>query len=118
MPVAGVFVYSSLCRGSEDLHGVEIVLMREPTGTIAVYTRTEGAVLEPLLAYGPDVKIDDSTGHIHMRFVDPAFEKDGIYLFEGVVSDDAMDVTSAGYVGRLRLPRRRTFEATLRACRW
>lgn len=105
LPSAGVFVYSSLCMRPEDPGGAQIVLVRGAAGNMAIFSRTEGPIMAPVLAYGPDVKIDERSGHVSLRFVDPEFGKDGIFQFEGTVSDDALDIVSQGWLGHLHLPR-------------
>ncbi len=115
-PRAGVFVYSSLCEGPEDAGGAEIVLRRGPTSNMAIFTRTEGPIMAPLLAFGPDVKVDDRTGHITMRFVDPEFGSAGTYLLEGTVTAQQMNLSSS-IVGSIKLPRITAFELKLSACR-
>lgn len=112
----GVFVYSSLCGGEEDAGGAQIVLIRDATGDSALFTRTEGAIMAPLLAFGPAVKIDERSGHVSLRFVDPEFGKQGIYQFEGTISEDVVDIRSEGYVGHLLLPRVKNLPAKLPRC--
>ena len=107
---AGIFVYSSLCQGSEDPAGKEIVLIRDYTGETAIYTRTEGPIMAPLTAYGPNVQIDDRTGHFTMRFVDADLGDAGVYLLEGTLSDQELDI------GGEKLPRVRTMVSKLPAC--
>jgi hypothetical protein len=119
LPPAGIFVFSSLCEGEADPRGAEIILIRGPAGNTAIYTRTEGGISAPLLAYGPDVKIDNQTGRISLRFVDPEFTKfadGGAYTYEGLVTAEAMDL-SGGYVGTMHLPRVTTFDVKLHSCR-
>jgi len=118
LPHAGVFVFSSLCQGEADPHGAEIILIRGPAGNTAVYTRTEGGIAAPLLAYGPDVEIVEQTGRISLRFVDPElknFADGGVYKYDGLVTAEAMDLTG-GYAAKLHLPRVRTFDTKLRRC--
>jgi len=66
--------------------------------------------MTPLIAYGPDVKIDDGTGHFTMRFVDPESGPANPYLLEGTITDREMDV------GDQKLPRVRTVQSKLPAC--
>jgi hypothetical protein len=111
LPRFGIFVFSSLCTGPADPAGAEIILERSATGDVAVYTRTEGPISAPLLAYGPDVKVDDRTGRIRMRFVDPEFGSDGVYVLEGTVTDQMMEISGQ------KLPRVTVFASKLSKCR-
>jgi hypothetical protein len=116
LPSSGIFVFSSLCHGEEDAGGNRIVIFREPLTTTAIYWRAEGAILEPLVAYGQDVKIDDRSGKISMRFADPAFGSAGVYVLEGSVSEEAL-VLDGQPTGPVRLPRVREFGQRLPACK-
>jgi hypothetical protein len=112
LPRFGIFVYSSLCSTPEDPSGTEIVLERSATGNVAIYTRTtEGPISAPLLAYGPDVKVDDRTGHITMRFVEPELGRNGVFLLEGTVTDRLMEISGE------RIPRVTKIPETLPKCR-
>jgi len=117
-PADGVLVYSSLCVGEEDAGGDKVVLIRDPDGVTAVYWRTEGAILAPLLAFGPaDVKVDERKGRISLRFVDPEIgPAAGTYVLDGTITDDELTVSS-NVAGALRMPRVRAFEAQLPKCR-
>lgn len=108
-------MYSSLCAGEEDAHGEQIVLILGPEGASAIYTYAEGAIMAPLLAYGPNVKIDDRTGHVVLKFenydVPPdANVKPEAYLIEGTISDEVL------IVGSKKLPRIRTPSKELPKC--
>jgi hypothetical protein len=112
LPRFGIFVYSSLCTGAEDPGGAEIVLERSATGNVAIYTRTdEGPISAPLLAFGPNVKIDDRSGHITMRFIDPDLGSTGVFVLEGTVTDRAMEVSG------ITIPRLLEFPTKLPTCR-
>ncbi len=113
-----MLVYSSLCVGEEDAGGDKVVLIRDPDGVTAVYWRTEGAILAPLLAFGPnDVKVDERVGSISLRFVDTELgPAAGTYLLEGAITDDELTVSS-NVAGVLRMPRVRASEARLPKCR-
>jgi hypothetical protein len=116
IPQAGVFVYSSLCSGPADPEGDEITLLRGAAGDTVIFTRTEGPIMAPLLAYGPDVKIDNVTGHIKVRFLDPEWAKAGEYIFEGTVTEQVIELsrTVGGYI---KLPRVRALSRKLAACK-
>ncbi len=116
LPHTGIFVYSTLCSGPEDAGGAQVVLIREASHNSAIFTRTEGPIMAPLLAYGPDVKIDEPSGRVSLRFVDPEFGKNGIFTFEGTVSEDALDISSDGWMGHLLLPHIRNLPGKLPAC--
>lgn len=70
--------------------------------------------MAPLLAYGPDVKIDDRTGHITMRFMDADLKQQ--YLLEGTVTDQQMELSGL-FEGPKTIPRVMTFAAKLLPCR-
>jgi len=116
-PADGVLVYSSLCVGEEDAGGDKVVLIRDPDGVTAVYWRTEGAILAPLLAFGADaVKVDERAGRISLRFVDPELgAAAGTYTLDGAITDDELTVSS-NVAGALRMPRVRASEAHLPKC--
>jgi hypothetical protein len=116
-PADGVLVYSSLCQGEEDAGGDKVVLIRGAEGVTAVYWRTEGAILAPLLAFGPDaVKVDERAGSISLRFVDSELgPKAGTYTLDGTITDDELTVSS-NVAGALRMPRVRVLDAHLPKC--
>jgi hypothetical protein len=116
LPRTGMFVYSSLCSGPEDPEGDQITLLRDAAGDTAVFTRTEGAIMAPLLAYGPSVKIDDRTGHIWLRFLDPELGKAGEYVLEGTVTDQVMELSGGGMRSQ-KLPRVQVSAKKLAACK-
>jgi len=116
LPRAGVLVHSSLCAGLEDAEGGEVTLFRRPAGDSAVFTRMEGPIMAPLFAYGPNVKIDDRTGRISLRFLDPELGKAGEYLLDGMITGQAMDVSS-NISGQLKLPRLQVFAPKLPRCK-
>lgn len=72
--------------------------------------------MAPLMAYGPNLKIDDRSGHIYMRFVDPELGAAGVYVLEGQESTQGMTLT-INMSGKLVLPRIAAPESTLSACR-
>jgi hypothetical protein len=116
LPAFGVFVFSSLCYGAEDSDGDKIVLIRAPEGITAIYWRTEGAVMAPLLAYGPAIKLDEHTGDISMRFVDSELPGDaGVYLLAGTISAEAL-VLKSNISGPIRLPRSQDATSRLPKC--
>jgi hypothetical protein len=106
IPMTGIFVFSSLCFGVEDAVGDKIVLIREGAeGTAAIYWRTEGSIMEPLLSSGSQITIDDKTGTISMRFVDKNFPGEaGTYLLRGTISAEQL-ILDSNIQGTIRLPR-------------
>ncbi|HTQ98873.1 MAG TPA: hypothetical protein VMH83_02740 [Candidatus Acidoferrum sp.] len=116
LPATGAFVFSSLCSGEEDAGGDKVVLIRGPEGNSAVYWRTEGPILAPLLAFGPDVEIDDQHGTISMHFVDPDFPGDaGKYELKGSVTAEELKLSS-NVAGDIHLPRRLREDGKLPKC--
>lgn len=112
----GVFVYSSLCAGQQDAGGAEILLQRGPTGNMAVFTRTEGPIMAPLLAFGPDVIVNDRTGQVIMRFTDRGLLNVSTYILEGTVTEQEISLAS-NIGGPVKLPRVTALESKLPMCK-
>jgi hypothetical protein len=102
----GIFVYSTLCVGTEDEAGEQFVVMRLASGPVVTYTYAEGPVMAPVLAYGSNAEIDDRTGKVHFRFelVDSPSGKPETIEFRGTITAELLTLTRERGP-ELRLPR-------------
>jgi len=102
----GIFVYSTLCHGEEGDGGEEFVVMLLASGPMVTYEYTEGAKMTPLLASGPDVKINYGTGKVLFRFslLDSPTGKPEMIEFSGTITDERLTLKRQGQ-SEIHLPR-------------
>ena len=120
LPHRGIFVYSTLCTGDEDEHGEQVVLMLMASDlNIATLVYTEGAIMEPLIASGPNVKFNEQTGEVTLRFPlihSPTGKPEAIVL-TGTVTDEMLSVKgNENRSGNLKLPRARQSRVKIPRC--
>jgi hypothetical protein len=118
LPHRGIFLYSTLCVGEEDEYGVQVVLMLMASDlNIATLVYTEGAIMEPLIASGPNVKFNEQTGEVTLRFplIHSPTGKPETKVFTGSATDELLSVRDE-YGQDLKLPRVRQAREKIPHC--
>jgi len=113
-PLRGVLVYSTLCQGSEDAGGEQVTIIRSPEGNTVVYEYTEGPIMAPLLAFGPNVDIDERTRRIRLSFMRE--DTNEAVILQGTISDEALDIKESVTGRYLHLARLLQFAQKLPSC--